>query len=157
MELRIEDCTDATFALIAPRLRDEDQEEWRLWAGDTAEGLVASGWKLPSGAGTLTRIGYSPEGTPLAVWGVSPVRDQVGWVWLVATPEALPVAHPMHRYLHAEFDVIKGMYPFLQTSSWIRNPVHHRWLRWLGFKQAGRSVGSSPERAIFLNFTYGEL
>lgn len=148
MDLRIEDCTDAAFRRVAPRLRVEDQTEWRVSAGDTPAGLYKRGdYSLPAGAGTLNRIAYSPEGVALAVWGVSPAYpegsyyyDKIGWVWLVATPEAVPVARPMHRYLKGEFDKIKAMYPILICASHIRNPVHHTWLRWLGFVEKPKKI-----------------
>lgn len=158
MELNIKDCTTEDFRLVAPRLRDEDKQEWALWAGDDPAGLVASGqWSVPSGAGTLTRIGYDASGTPLAVWGVCPIPSSIwklyaaaglvtdvtrnsdskdyGWVWLVATPEAIPVARHMHRHLWPQFDEIKAMYPVLVTASWSANMVHHKWLEWLKFRR----------------------
>lgn len=165
MELRVEDCDDAAFRKVSPRLRVEDQTEWRLSAGDTPEALYASGdYHLPVGAGTLTRMAVTQDGTPLCVWGVSPAYPQdadsyyskrFGWVWLVATTEAVPVARSIHRHLKAEFGKLREMYPVLITASYIRNPEHHRWLKWLGFEQYGRKI-ITPMGGVFLPFILKE-
>lgn len=166
MELRIEDCDDAAFKLIAPRLRVEDQTEWKLSAGDTPAGLYASGsYRLPEGTGTLNRVAYDPtSGHAICVWGVSPAytkkdsyyHDRIGWVWLVATPEAVPLARQLHKRLDKEFGRIKAMYPTLLTASYIKNPVHHVWLRWLGFTEQGTRKLVTPMGGVFQPFIYKE-
>lgn len=138
--MRVEDCDDFTFRKIAPLLRAEDQDEWRAFTGYDAPGLIARGYKLPAGAGTINRFGYDElTGSPLAVWGVSPIPASpgCGWVWLVATPEATRVAIGMHRNLRSELDLLMRDYQRLKTAAWVGNPVHLKWLDWLGFKLDG--------------------
>jgi hypothetical protein len=164
MQVRVKDCDDAAFSEIAPRLRAEDIEEWRLFAGGSPAHLVRDGYKLPSGADTLNRIAYGPSGRALCVWGVSPFQakpdvppepNPPGWVWLVATPEAEKHAKSIHHHLRAEFtDTIVPMFPRLVTASWVGNTHHHTWLRWLGFKQAFVAMPMGVHGADFIPFTY---
>lgn len=157
MHVRVEDCDDAAFAEIAPRLRAEDIEEWRLFAGAAPARLISDGYKLPVGAGILSRIAYGPSGRALCVWGVSPndLKADTGWVWLVATPEAEKHAQSIHHHLKSEFSgKIVSMYPRLITASWVGNKHHHIWLRWLGFKQAAVSWPMGICGAEFIPFTY---
>lgn len=167
MQVRVRDCTDEAFAMIAPRLRAEDIEEWRLFAGDTPAHLIRDGYKLPVGAGALNRIAYGPSGRALVVWGVSPLSPHQhgtdwtvapnvpGWVWLVATDEAQKHAKSIHHHLKAEFhERIVPMFPRLVTASWVGNEHHHVWLRWLGFKQAFVPWPMGVHGADFIPFTY---
>lgn len=168
MQVRVKDCDDAAFTKIAPLLRAEDIEEWRLFAGDTPAHLIRNGYKLPAGAGTLNRIAYGPSGRALCVWGVSPLQPTAqpkagtfippnvpGWVWLVATEEAQQHAKSIHHHLKAEFtETIVPMYPRLVTASWAGNTHHHTWLRWLGFKQAFVPWPMGVHQADFIPFTY---
>lgn len=163
MKLSVEDCDDKAFRLVAPRLRVEDQTEWKLSAGHSPEGLYKhSDYRLPVGAGTITRMAVAPTtGKPLCVWGVSPAypegsfyHKRIGWVWLVAVPEAVPVARSIHRLLKAEFATLTDMYPSLITASWIRNKTHHEWLEWLGFKKVAVRPLVTPMGGVFLTFTY---
>lgn len=158
MQLRVEDCDDAAFSKIIPLLRAEDVEEWRLFAGDTPAHLVRDGYLLPAGAGARTRIAYGPSGRPLLVYGVSPLNDKPGapgWAWLVATEEAQQNGRALHRRLQHEFqDVIVPLFPRLVTASWEGNTEHHKWLRWLGFRQAFVPWPMGVHQAPFIPFQY---
>lgn len=163
MRIRVEDCDDAAFAKIAPMLREDDQNEWRMFAGGDAPTLIRDhGFKLSEGAGTINRIGYLGS-NPVVAWGASPAPNfgtpheaVPGWVWLVATPEAVPVAKSIHRHLAVEFGRIVAMYPEagLVTYSWDQNKVHHQWLEWLGFKRGKRNLLVPSTGGIFIPFTF---
>ncbi len=157
MRIRVVDCDDDAFGMIAPMLREEDQTEWRLFAGSDATTLARNGWKLPVGARTFNRIGYLGS-NPVVVWGASPALipdyPEAGWVWLAATPEAVPVAQSIHRHLAVEFGRIVETFPAgLVTYSWMGNPSHHEWLEWLGFKRGKRNT-VLPSGGIFIPFTF---
>lgn len=159
MKVRVEDCDDAAFALIAPRLRAEDQEEWRLASGHTVTDFITDhDYKLPAGAGTSSRIGYHGEtGEALLAWGVGPIpwfapEANTGWVWLVATPEAVPVAKSIHRELKVELKRLQALYPNLMTASHVGNRKHHDWLKWLGFTTNGFCFEAGPYHALWLPF-----
>ena len=157
MLIRVEDCDMAAFQQIAPKLREADQQEWRLFAGADAPTLVRKGWRLPDGAGTINRVGYLGD-DPVVAWGASPANHHsypdMGWVWLVATPEAVPVAKAIHRHLAVEFGRLVDAYPAgLVTMSWLGNPKHHEWLEWLGFKRAKSNIALSTG-GVFIPFTF---
>lgn len=147
MHLNITDCTDADFEAIAPELRTEDKNEWLLFSGHQPLELYRSGWRLPRGTGCINRIGRHDEtGEMLAMWGVNPIggrysinypKQNTGWVWLAATPAAYRVVREMHRHLWDEFERMQGFYDFFYTQSWDGNPLHHKWLEWMGFAPCG--------------------
>lgn len=96
-----------------------------------------------------------PDGTPGAVLGVTPgsFGPQWGAVWLLGTPsiEKFPMTFLRHSkgVLDALFERTgkEGLYNFTHEA----NEVHHKWLRWLGFRFL-RKVSLPPFDETFIEF-----
>lgn len=147
MNLDVKEVTPPMWAAFAPLMREEDAAEWAAYSGFGPNYLLTNNWYPPlsNGENTVCRLASTEDGVPLCVWGVSPMPnplDKRGWVWLVASPECVPVARYMSDYLFAQLKELRALYPDggLTTESWINNPIHQMWLNWLGFKSGPKVI-----------------
>ncbi|MBK1871573.1 hypothetical protein [Taklimakanibacter albus] len=58
-------------------------------------------------------------------------------MWLIATTLAHDRVFALHRVINPELGKLHDRYPKLVAVSDCRNPVHHKWLDWLGFAFEG--------------------
>lgn len=133
---------------LAPNLRPEDVEEVSLSHGvppevSLSESVVASKECFTAYEGD----------TILAMGGfaLSPCGS-FGMPWLVGTPEM--VKHPKVLVEEATIRVrLWGLQvPLLMNYSHVRNTVHHRWLKRIGFTLQPTPVPYGPSQAPFIFF-----
>lgn len=141
--------------------RDDDARyiAEHLRAADARE-IAASCGQLPaldalrfcaSSSGLLcTIMGQQPA----AVFGVVPVDDHAGAVWLVGTDEL--TKSPLRRQFLAEgrgyFDRLHDFRPLLFNYVDERNTLHIRWLEWVGCTFINRHPSYGFEKRPFLEF-----
>lgn len=122
---------------LAPRLREQDLEE--IAHGSGAEPL--SVLKNALRTSTFSQAITTDSGLVVALWGVVPLSDRQGSIWMLGAPEIEQVSLPFLRACRPSVDAMHAEFPELLCASWHRNELHHRWLRWLGFEQVGDAQG----------------
>jgi len=103
---------------------------------DMAEWYAGTGSLMPSTMDRAIRgsdlvLTLVEDGKPLLLWG----SDADGRLWMVATNAAVPRSIPIHRKLMPHLDELVGMYGGVFCFADLRNKVHLRWLRWMGFEE----------------------
>lgn len=119
-------------------LREVDIKEWRLGSGE--ENTYTS-IRTAMQVSAVCRVAYSREGLIVALWGVT----SAGCVWLIASTHAEGRAGvELHRHWKEELKLLQHhAHPHkLWAYPYLRNELHLKWLRLLGFKPVGRL---SPE------------
>jgi hypothetical protein len=117
---------------LSHNLRVEDIEEASAHGQEPFDAL-ATGVENSTVCYTL----FEPNGTPAAILGVAPgVYPRFGAVWLLGS-----TAIERHgiTFLRNSKAVLLQLYEetgcdALYNYTYGKNTVHHRWLRWLGFK-----------------------
>ncbi len=150
--LEVRTVDTAEFMTVAPMLRAEDKTEWRLFANvdlnDPESGFVLP----PDSDGTFTR-GCWHDDKLVCVWGVTPAEivEGAGWVWLVATPNAVPIAGELMRHVMVgQLAEMLDMYPCLVTACWDQNKVHLNWMQRVGFRRYDRNWVAPTSGGIFI-------
>lgn len=97
--------------------------------------------------------GHAHTGEPVLICGVDPgALPELGVVWMVSTPKLK--SHQI-EFLRTSLPWIKEMneeYPILHNYVDARNTLHHKWLRWCGFKLL-RTVDRWGARSVpFIEF-----
>ena len=93
--------------------------------------------------------------TPVAMWGVVPVNEMVGGIWLLGTDALVEDAKTRLRFLRSAkdfVDQVQSAYPVLANCVDARNKVHIRWLRWMGFTIIKEHPNYGAEGRAFLEF-----
>jgi hypothetical protein len=100
----------------------------------------------------LTMVGK--EGTPAGLLGVAPSpMKYCGLIWLLGTPGIVSNTHAFLKhskpvltqlYDHTQYELL---YNFTHSA----NKLHHRWLKWLGFR-AINSIMVEPSHELFYEF-----
>ena len=135
---------------IAKHMREGDKEECRAGGFSPLEALSQS-FELSIVSYTLN----TPDGVPAAITGVSPssIGANIGVIWMLGTDDiskhkiyALRRCKPFIANLYDEL----GMDCFYNCT-YIKNKLHHSWLRWLGFTFL-RTVTLPPDGQEFLEF-----
>lgn len=125
--------TDEDVTFVAAHMRQGDVEEC-LAVGWTPLEALSAGVQSSQVAYTL----IDHEGTPVAIMGVCPPNQVgLGMIWLLGTPdiERIPAtfARQSRYVLRDIFNQIYDLYGLFNYTH-LKNDVHHRWLKWLGFK-----------------------
>ena len=101
----------------------------------------------------MTICGEDDE--PVGMWGVIPVGEMLGGVWMLATngltksgARQLSFLRQARRYV----DQMQEEYPVLANCVDARNKVHIRWLRWMGFTFIAEHPNYGAEGRMFLEF-----
>ncbi len=131
------------------RLRKEDVEELEA-AGTYPFKALHDGYLLSKPCLTV----IDPKtGVPSVMLGIVKQDGPLDLIWLLGTDaietNAIPFAKqskPILEYLFKETGS-NGFYNY----SWIGNQLHHKWLKWLGFK-AIRKVNMGPHGEEFYEF-----
>ncbi len=115
---------------MAPNLRKADLNEIEAL---TAEGPLQA--LKTSMALSTVRLTATHLGEPFAIWGICPIQEDVGAVWLLGTDTiTIPsVTRQFLRFSKLYVEQFQSMYPLLFNYIDARNTVHIRWLKWLGF------------------------
>ncbi len=76
------------------------------------------------------------RGRCIAMFGTTPSFDEphLGTVWLLGSDEISEITTPFLRQSHKWLDAIAKGYEALTNVVHEDNELHHRWLRFLGFK-----------------------
>jgi hypothetical protein len=120
---------------LANDLRPEDLQEIALGSGRDPHDVLMDGWHRSDICETV----WARAGIPAAIWGVTPTPEsKLGSIWMLASPEIESVSLPFLRACQPRIDRAHALYPVLACASWRGNDLHHRWLRWLRFKEAER-------------------
>lgn len=137
--------------LISANMREEDVEEVKAASGlSPREALL---WSLLHAKPCMTIC--LADHTPAAMWGVTPVDEMMGKIWLLGTDD-LVKDYPVRRwFLRESRDQIDGLlsfYPVLGNCVDARNKVHIRWLQWMGFTFIAEHPNYGTEGRPFLEF-----
>lgn len=108
---------------LSQNLRPEDVEEC-LASGVTPLDALRHGFACS----TPCLTGVTPD--PAAMFGVAPG----GLVWLLGTPAIEKHSVAFLRRSHAALEVLHADNDLLWNYTFAKNTLHHRWLKWLGFK-----------------------
>ena len=145
---RIRPLCDADVDFLAGRLREEDVREVETASGDSAGVAILRGHSLSLG-GAFVGLGH--DGRPFCVFGVVPMEDGFGNVWMLATPE---MERNKTVFLRTCQNVLSGwqtLFRLLGNAVDSRNTLHIKWLRWCGFTFL-RAVPVGKDNVLFYEF-----
>jgi len=131
--------------LVANQLRPEDKRE--------VEGMGHTPFHIPLcvlGSEHAT-VFHSPDGEIAGVAGIVRLDDQVGQIWMLCTPVIAKYPHIFVRRSKKWLKEVQTEYRLLWAYADVRNKLHHKLLRHLGFK-ALRTVPIGPK-----NLPYYEI
>jgi len=139
--------TPADVSYIAPRLRKEDTEECHAATGLPNEDALMVGIKT-------ARVVVGMDDKPIAIFGVEPLTETTGAVWMAATPALTepPYITEFIRHSRAMCDKLHDEFPLLCNAVDARNTLHIRWLEWCGFIFINRHETYGHEKRPFLEF-----
>jgi len=127
---------------IANNMRQEDILEVAAFNRDPLSALLIG---MEHSYVCMTLV--SPEGEPGAMLGVTPGEyDMFGKIWLLGTPL---IEQYGFRFLRHSRELLQEFYETTGHDAYYNythkdNHVHHKWLRWLGFKFLRRvTIGNS--------------
>lgn len=115
---------------LAPRIRKADQTE--LDAHNvTAKFALGLGYTFSKPCLTIEH-----DGSPIGMFGVTPVEgvDEAGLVWLLGSDEINDIRFQFLRESRQWLKEISKNYGMLCNVVHEGNTLHHRWLRFLGFR-----------------------
>lgn len=124
--------TQEDVEYLAIRLREDDVEEV-LAANNTPFNALSHGLAVSNPCYTLV----DRENVPVAMCGVAEgTYNNSGIIWLLGTKGI--EENPMTFLRHSK-SVIDGLFvttghDFFYNYTYVKNELHHKWLRWLGFK-----------------------
>lgn len=145
---------DATFddiSYVAKNMRVEDVEECKAGGLTPLDALTLSYTDRLVAYTLLTPDTF----TPAAILGVnaSPFSDKLGLIWMLGTDaiktHKFTFLRGCEQYVRHLFDVTDR--DCLYNYSYHGNPLHHQWLRWLGFTFI-RKVELPPFNETFYEF-----
>lgn len=117
---------------LSATLRACDRQEIALGSGRNPFVVL---WDAVSGADFSETI-ETPQGGIAGIWGVTPTHQpKVGAIWMLGSDHLEAVSTPFLRASAPSIAKAQARYPSLACASWRGNALHHRWLRWLDFKQ----------------------
>ena len=136
---------------MAHNLRKADMNELQAVLGknlDTAH-ILYEGIKNSDNPRT-----FVVDGDPAAIYGVVNAQSDnlnVGWVWLLGTNKIKEAKTFFLKHSKKELAEQEKEYDVLANYVDVRNTVHIKWLKWLGFK-ALREVNYGVEQRKFYEF-----
>lgn len=132
----------ADVHFVADHLRAEDKRELETATGLTAHEAVFASWA----SSELTYVAHI-DGLPAVVFGVAPG----GVIWLVGTDAIGPAALPVFRLSKLCVGALLDHYGALHNVADIRNHLHLRWLKLLGFTLGPLvDVNGQPFRQFYM-------
>jgi hypothetical protein len=136
---------------MAHSLRKADMNELQAVLGknlDTAH-ILYEGIKNSDNPRT-----FVVDGDPAAIYGVVNAQSDdlnIGWVWLLGTNKIKEAKTFFLKHSKIELAEQEKEYDVLANYVDVRNTVHIKWLKWLGFK-ALREVNYGVEQRKFYEF-----
>lgn len=128
-EYSVVDCYLEHVKYVADNIRQADKDELYSASGKFPLHALLHGYMhsdyLKSGC---------VNGIPICIFGTVPVLEHTALVWMVGTDEIERVSTRFLRESRRYADEMQDKYNLLWNYVDARNTVHHRWLRWLGFK-----------------------
>lgn len=149
MDQYIRNSIGADVDFLSQNLRKEDIEEVKA-GGLTPFSALFQGLAVSNPCWTL----LNEEGTPIAMVGVcaSP-NPSLGLIWLLGTTGIENVSYKFAKYsvpaLNRLFNEVQ--YDGLYNYTHAHNELHHKWLKWLGFKFL-RKIDLPPNDQPFYEF-----
>lgn len=141
---------DGDAEYLAPKLRERDLQEIHAVSG--LEPLPALLLCVRVSEVLCTIVGSDER--PAGMFGVSPIDEIAGAVWLLGTDEL--VKPPLRRQFLSEglryLDKLHTYRELLCNVVDERNTVHVRWIKWMGFTFIKRHEAYGFEQRPFLEF-----
>lgn len=138
MHHEVRQATYADLVHIGENLKDDDKAELQAIGARPSD--IAKHVSLSHEVHA-----WGPEGSPIAIFGVTPREPQHGTVWSLSTPEVLQRWREFHRVTPAILDYLGRDYLTLSNIKDARNTQQIRWLRSLGFTFIGSfNIGGHP-------------
>lgn len=117
---------------LSATLRACDRQEIALGSGRNPFTVLWEAVSRSDFSETIETLGGDVAG----IWGVTPTHQPtVGAIWMLGSDHLEAVSLPFLRASGPSIARALDLYPILACASWRGNPLHHRWLRWLGFEQ----------------------
>jgi hypothetical protein len=132
---------------LAADLREADIAEIKASSGSDPRGALIRGITLG-----VTKVACLPDDTPVAIFGIVPIDQHTGAIWMVATTQFKSLHRQFLRECRGELEAISADYRLLFNFTDARNSVHHRWIKWLGFTIIKRHETFGHEGRAFLEF-----
>jgi hypothetical protein len=114
---------------LAPRLRKADKQE-----------ILASTGFLPYEAlhfsflcSTMCFTIVNNKNIPVAIFGVTDCKENVGGIWAMATNELEKIKLSFLKECKAVIELLNKKYKILWNFVDCRNELHIKWLKWCGF------------------------
>jgi len=143
--------TVADVQTIAENMRTEDVDEIKAQSGNTPrEGLFFCYFMSKPCVTIVSR-----HGNPIGMWGVVPLDNTAGRIWMLGCEAMLKDASDKYNFLREsrkELAKLHGQYPLLTNVVDARNTVHVRWIRWMGFTFIKKHPQWGPEHRMFYEF-----
>lgn len=137
----------ADIEILAVNLREADVAEIKASSGSDPRGALVRGI-----AAGVTRVACLPNGIPAAIFGVVPVGQDTGAIWMVATKQFKNLHRQFLRECRGELEDLTANYRLIFNYTDARNTVHHRWIKWMGFTIIKRHETHGHEGRPFLEF-----
>lgn len=126
---------------LAENMRKEDADEVKASSGLQPLPALQASILFSS----QVWIGDEGDGTPFVIWGV----NKQGVIWMLGTESIAKYAIPFLRNSKSLLKEAHKHSPILFNKSDCRNEVHHKWLRWMGFKFINKSNHGVEQRPFY--------
>lgn len=143
----VREATMADIEILAVNLREADVAEIKASSGSDPRGALMRG--ITTG---VTRVACLPNGIPAAIFGVVPMGQDTGAIWMVATKQFKKLHRQFLRECREELEDISAPYRLIFNYTDARNTVHHRWIKWMGFTIIKKHEQFGHEGRAFLEF-----
>jgi len=120
---------------LSKNLRYEDKREVET-LGHTPEKALALGF----GNSSICRSIIDARGTPVGVYGVIPLSDKIGQIWMLGSQGLVKIKTAFLKQSRSEVEGMNIMYPHLCNFRDSRNDVHLKWICWCVFKIIGEKM-----------------
>lgn len=97
----------------------------------------------------------SRHGHVMGMWGVVPVNEMSGRIWMLGTQGMVDDRQDRRQFLREARRILPQLharYPVLFNHVDARNQIHIRWLRWMGFTFIQEHPNYGPEGRLFFEF-----
>ena len=143
----IRDATKEDIEFLAKNLREDDRAELTAATGSkNIQQILSEGWT----ASSVCKVAIDDSAEPFAIFGVVPMGERTGSVWMAATPEIEDNwLFSGRKTLEWVKELFKG-YLLLGNYVHAQNDLHIKWLKWAGFTFTSQSVFINNN--LFLEF-----
>ncbi|MGL5918127.1 MAG: phage protein Gp13 family protein [Cetobacterium sp.] len=147
----VREVRDGDIEFIAKHMRQADVMEVQATVGSVYSLLDALRQAVSYSAIACTVVGDNPA----AVFGVAPVSDIEGVIWLLGTDEltSKSLKREFLKQSRDYLDRLQEFRPLLFNYVDERNTLHIRWLKWVGCTFIKRHEHYGHEQRPFLEFT----